>query len=566
MICFDFDRNVQNILNNSFSNIQPTNWKNWLDISSSEEFIDLCLKNSGLSSVENIIKRVSSEITDSRSFSIDLENFLSNYNKSYIPIICHTSGTTNSMLSALKWFFMSERVVERNWAPGMQAIFESSGLDSKSSAVIFVPSRTNLDGLQYFDEEPYISFYSSEFSQRVMLSILKPQSYTFYEYKNSKNLEIISKILTLENISVISAPAITILGWADLETFRLGLKKSLKNLPKDKNSLLGELFLMIRNKGINEASEIIQAKLSEKLSQSTLIFSISSLSEKNWELIRKFMQWEKGRERFTNLYVASEIGPFAASITKGDFNISRSNRMYVFPLTLPVLESRNERRLISEISDQMGQLFVSRMGDTGELINIDIGDIITVKDSVGLPEIDGNIIRSSFQLKYKIKLSDKIKVANNYNILAGDFFSLNDFRIIQPRNLLNCLKSSCKLQTDALLLIEKSNKKWELFLPSDLDSRCLNGDKFLEIISKCPTQRELYQAIMNKSVNIIFLEDQPVDFLATRESILKKVREGLMPKGILKKWPLYVISESFNKKKFYYHTAKINPAIRKPTK
>ena len=348
MKCFDFDESVQKVLNGSFSEIEHTNWKAWLEISSSEEFEELCLKNSGLSSVNEIFKRVTSEITDSRSFSINLEKFLSNYNQPYTPIVCHTSGTTNSKVSALKWFFMSKSVVQRIWAPGMQAIFESSGLDSKTSAVIFVPSRINLDGLQNFEAQEYISLYSSEFSQRVMLAIIKPKAYTFYEYKNSKNLEIISKILYLDDISIISAPALTILGWADLEKLNLGLQKSLNDLPHDKSPLLANLISMIKKEGINKASKIIQEKLSDKLFKATIIFSISSLSEENWTSIRRFMRWEKGKEKFTNLYVASEIGPFASSISKGVFEISRQNRLYVFPLTLPVIEHHNKKQLISK--------------------------------------------------------------------------------------------------------------------------------------------------------------------------------------------------------------------------
>ncbi len=254
------------------------------------------------------------------------------------------------------------------------------------------------------------------------------------------------------------------------------------------------------------------------------------------------MKWEKGKEKFTNLYVASEIGPFAASISQGDFNLSRLNRMYVFPLTLPVLEYKNEINLISKNSNQIGRLYVSRMGDRGAIINIDLGDIVTIKNSEGLPQIDGNIIRSSFQLKYNVKLSDKVNKPNNYNVLAGDFFSFNNFDIKQPRNLLNCLKSNCKLEADALLLIKKSNQSWELILPSDLDSSCFNEDQILEVISNCPTQKELYQAIVNNSININFIDDKPVDFLATREDMLRRVREGQIAKGILKKWPLYVIS------------------------
>ncbi len=541
MKCFDFDESVQKVLNVSFSDIEPTNWKSWLEISSSEEFEELCLKNSGLSSVNEILKRVTSEVTDSRSFSINLENFLSNYNHSYTPILCHTSGTTNSKISALKWFFMSKSVVQKNWAPGMQAIFESSGLDSKSSAVIFVPSRIKLDGLQYFEGQPYISLYSSEFSQRVMLSIIKPKAYTFYEYKHSKDLDIISKILDLDDIRVISAPALTILGWANLEKLRSRLEKPLDDLPDYKNPILENLISIIEKEGIQKASKIIQEKLSEKLSKATIIFSTSSLSEQNWDLIRRFMKWEKGEERFTNLYVASEIGPFASSISKGDFEVSRQNRLYVFPLTLPVIEHHGKKELISRASNQTGKLLVSRMDGSNALINIDLGDIITIKENYGLPQIDGKIIRSSFKLKYDLKLSDKFTIPFDYNIYAGDFFSLNEFLINQPRNLINCLKTACNLEVDALLLLKNNKQSWDLVFPSNIQENCKRKERLIELISSCPHQEELTQVIINNLINIDFIEDQPVDFLATRSEILNKVREGQAPKGILKKWPLYVI-------------------------
>ncbi|MFX1583018.1 MAG: hypothetical protein ACFFDL_00375 [Promethearchaeota archaeon] len=541
MKCFDFDESVQKILNDSFSDIEPTNWKRWLEVSSSEEFEELCLKNSGLSSINEIFKRATSEITDSRSFSINLENFLSDYNHSYTPILCHTSGTTDSKISALKWFFMSKSVTQKNWAPGMQAIFESSGLDSKTSAVIFVPSRIKLDGLQYFEGQAYISLYSSEFSQRVMLSIIKPKNYSFYEYKNSKSIDVISKILDLDDIRVISAPALTILGWADLEKLRLRLQKALDDLPDYKNPILENLISIIKKEGIQKASKIIQEKLSEKLSKATIIFSISSLSEQNWDLIRRFMKWEKGEERFTNLYVASEIGPFASSISKEDFEISRQNRLYVFPLTLPVIEHHNKKELISRASNQTGKLLVSRMDGSNALINIDLGDIITIKENYGLPQIDGKIIRSSFKLKYDLKLSEKFTIPFDYSIYAGDFFSLNEFIINQPRNLINCLKIACNLEVDALLLLKNNKQSWDLVFPSNIQENCKRKERLIELISSCPHQEELTQVIINNLINIDFIDDQPVDFLATRSEILNKVREGQAPKGILKKWPLYVI-------------------------
>ena len=184
---FDFDLETQKIFDKNFSNIQKTDWRKWLDISSREEYEELSLKLSGLSSVDDIFKRIKSEITDSRSFSIDLEDYLNKYQDNDSLIFCHTSGTTNSNLSKLKWFHMAKEIVKRQWAPGMQAIFESSGLDSKSSAIIFVPSRLKFDGIRTYEEKNYVSLYSSEFSQRITLSTIKPQSYLFCEYKNSKN-------------------------------------------------------------------------------------------------------------------------------------------------------------------------------------------------------------------------------------------------------------------------------------------------------------------------------------------------------------------------------------------
>jgi len=185
---FDFDFEVQEIFTKKFSNIKSLNWKSWLEIGSKEEYEELALKLSGLFSIENVLERIKEEKTDSRSFSIDINSFLATWQDKDPPIFCHTSGTTDNKLSNLKWFHMSRDIIERQWAPGMQAIFESSGLDTKSSAIIFIPSRLEFDGIRRSEDTTHISLYSSEFSQRIMLSVIKPYSYTFYEYRNSKNL------------------------------------------------------------------------------------------------------------------------------------------------------------------------------------------------------------------------------------------------------------------------------------------------------------------------------------------------------------------------------------------
>ncbi|MFW9830087.1 MAG: hypothetical protein ACFFEY_21140, partial [Candidatus Thorarchaeota archaeon] len=175
MNSFDFDKEVQKYFNRSYSDIKCVDWEKWLDVSSREEYEDLSLKLSGLSSVDGLFEKMRTELTDSKQISLNLATFLNNFDDSNIPILCHTSGTTNSEISALKWFNMSRDIVKRTWAPGMQAIFESSGLNRRLSAVIFVPSRIKIDGLQSYEGQKYLSLYSSEFSQRVMLSLIKPQ-------------------------------------------------------------------------------------------------------------------------------------------------------------------------------------------------------------------------------------------------------------------------------------------------------------------------------------------------------------------------------------------------------
>ncbi|MFX1281182.1 MAG: hypothetical protein ACFFA3_17660 [Promethearchaeota archaeon] len=537
MQSYDFDSEAQKHFNKAFSEIKPTNWRQWLDLATKEEYEDLALKNSGLDSVDNIFEQIVKIKSSSKDLSIDLKRFISENQKSTPLIICHSSGTTNSNLNALKWFFMSKEVVQRQWAPGMQAIFESSGLDSKSSAVIFVPSRMKFDGIQFIDEIKYISLYSSEFSQRVMLSILNPKTYLFNEYKNSKSLEIISQILSLEDISVVSAPAATILSWADLEKLKEGIRRYLKQ-DNHKPDNLKKIF---ERENLTSACKIIQQKLSEKLSKTTLIFSISSLSESDWYLIRKFMKWEKGQEKFTNLYVISEIGPFAASITKADFTVSRANRMYVFPLTLPVIEHDNKKELITRTKKSVGRLLVSRLHNSKAMINMDLGDVISLVDQEKLPLIEGNIRRSCFKLKYPLKIAENIPIPTNYSIFAGDYFPLKDFRIIDPRKTINCVSKQFDLKNDSILLIYRNTNKWILYIALANINRNAIQDEIINDILKCSEEVGFKEVIENGYLEIEIIDEAPVDFFASRSEILSKVRNGKLPKGILKRWPLYLL-------------------------
>ena len=542
MTIFDFDRNIQKKLNKAYAEIKPIDWKKWLKITSPQEFEEYCLKNSGLDSVENLCDKIRKVKTNSRSFSINLKSFLENYNNSYIPTLCHTSGTTNSNLSALKWFFMSKEVVKRNWAPGMQAIFESSGLTNDKSAIIFVPSRIKYDGVQSYNGQEYNSLYSSEFSQRIMLSIVKPKSYLFYEYKYSKTLEVIAKMLQLDNVAVISAPALTILGWANRDKLKSGIQASLSSLPEEKDAILISLINMIEDQGLEGAVRSIQNKLSETLSGATIVFSVSSLSQNNWDLIRKFMDWEKGKEKFTNLYVISEIGPFAASISKKNYINTHYNDMFVFPLSMAALEIKNNMNPLSRMNKGYGKLYVSRMDQKEPRINIDLGDVISVLDTnKGLPLIEGKILRSSFKLQYPIDISEKIETPPSYDIFAGDYFIFKEFDIKEPRKLLFFLKENCDYDTDSMLLISQNNEKdkYKLILPY---SRLCETEESIKVkITKNNSMQDFHSLFSDNNIKIDLINEHPVNFFDSRAKKLKKVRTGEIPKGILKKWPLYVL-------------------------
>ena len=549
MKSIDFDRNIQEIFNKNLLEFEPVKWRDWLKISSSEEYENLAIKLSGLDKIDNLFDRINKENTNSRSFSIDIKSYLNSNDFVDPQIFCHTSGTTNSDVSQLKWYHLSRDLIKRLWAPGMQAIFQSSGLDSKSSAIIFVPSRMKFDGINQINEEKFIALYSSEFSQRVMISVLKPKVYLFDEYKNATDIDILSKILNLEDIAVISAPAITILKWADPQKLQEGLKKSFNKKNTELNPDSSNLFNLIKKEGVISATKKIHTLLSDIFSTTTIIFSISSLTQANWELIRKFLKWEKGKERFTNLYVASEIGPFAASIALGNSEDSHPNEMHVFPLTIPIIEKNGEKDLISRSNNKIGKLFVSRFDNKQVLINIDIGDVVYIKNQDALPVIDGKILRAGFNLKYPVNISKKVKLPLHYKLSAGDYFPFRTFEIIEPRNLLHCLNRYCSTNTDSMLLIQSSNnfdkeQPWNLALHVTENSECGSFDEFLDTISKCPEEQWIQNAIKKKYIKLELLDEPPINFVKTRSEMLSKVRAGKIPKGILKKWPLYVVSPS----------------------
>ena len=538
MPIFDFDRKTQLFFEKIPLETNKFDWKKWYQFTSIEEYKDFLLQNSGLNSINNLWQKLKNIETNSTEFSIEPEELIDNYSMNYPLILCHSSGTTNSDLTALKWFHMSSDVINRYWAPGMNAIFESSGLNSSNASLIFVPSRLNSDGMKNSYEKRYCSLYSSEFSQRIMLTSIKPDSYLINEYKNSKHLAVISQILSMEDIAVISAPAITILGWANTEKLKTGIKKSLSTVQAFPHTQTLEYLLkMIEKEGLNAATDIIQRKLSEKLQNATIVFSISSLSKPNWDLIRKFMNWEEGNEKFTNLYVASEIGPIASSL--GDFKVSRSNSMYIFPLFLPMLKYRNKIEFITNSSFKTGKLFISKTENGKPLLNVNIGDVISVESQENLPLINGKILRSSFKLKYSIKINESIKTPQNYSIHAGDYFECKNFDLIEPRSLIHCLNEKFRSDIDSIIFLissdgEDSQKQFIIHVDPNQFKE--------EIFFECLSSNSLIKAIESKNVSIVLASNKLVQYFGDREEILEKVRKGTLPKGILKKWPIYVIS------------------------
>jgi len=552
MNSYDFDPNLQEIFNKTFGDISSNHWRSWLNISSSKEYEEVCLKLAELSGVDDIFNKLKRKKTDSKEFSIDINDFLQNSSSSKPTIFCHSSGTTSNKKSALKWFHMSKGFVQRNWAPGMQAIFESSGLDSISSAIIFVPSRVDFDGIDYENGKKYVKMYTSEFSQRLMLSLINPKSYLLYEYRNSKNLEIISKILSIEKIKVISAPAATVLGWINLEKFKTGIKSSLKTKPAIINPIYEKLESLIKQEGLTDATKKIQSMLFKKLANTCLVFSISSLSEGDWSQIRKYMNWQKGSEKFTNLYVASEAGPVAASLNMGSFKLARERKMVIFPLFMSVLKQEGQKELISRTKINRGELCISRLDGNKPLINIELGDVITVLSNKGLPQIDGKILRSSFTLKYPINFSKDVKYPSEHIVLVGDYFKFKNLEIIDPKRIKNCISSKLDNNLDSLLLINSENTRhshWILYLQQNNKKELIKGSNLNKLMADCSNVLKIEEALRDGYLEIKMTKESPVSYLYPRSEMLKKVQDGEIPKGILKKWPLYVVIPNLKKNK-----------------
>lgn len=533
MTAYDFDPQVQTVFFGQYSHIPSTDWKQWLVISSREEYESQAVALSGLSLIDDLFDRIHSEKTDPSSFSITAESLATSKGP---LLVCHTSGTSGGSISDVKWFHMSKELVEHLWAPGMQAIFEASGLTPQTDAVIFVPSRARTDGLSFVEGNPVIKLYSAEFSQRLMLSMIKPRSYLLYQYKDARSITVLAEMLSMDRISVVSAPFLTVLGWADLKKLRKGLEKSCSALDSGKeeegNPEVNNFKKKINRLGLKAAASEIQKQLAALLSDATLIFSATAMTEQEWKTICNFLHWEKGEEKVTNLYVGSEVGPFAASIGPHSWNT-----MDVFPLTVPVLEHKGERYLLSRSPYTTGNLLLSRMHNRKPLINIDTGDVITVTNQEGLPVIAGEILRAGFPLKTRVTFSPELHVREPYSVFVGSYFNLDGIHIKNPRLLVTCLAEQCNFDKKSSLVLKK-DIKWFLIVPFQ-DKNCSHAVQ--NRLSLCPHGSQLEQAIKKGVIGIKTVKENPVKSAIPRSELITQVRKGELPKGVLVRWPLYVV-------------------------
>ncbi len=543
MVTFDFDPTVQEVFESLYSGIPRVDWKVWLSISSPEEYEEMVLRLSGLNEVSNLWTRVREEVTESRALAVDVEKRIEGSDERDI-VFCHTSGTSGGSAAQLKWFQQEFPVVQRTWAPGMQAIFESSGLNQESSPVIFIPSRMAGDGRRDVGDKRVISLYSAEFSQRLMLALLQPRSYLINAYKTATEIPMLALILAMDHVAVVSAPAMTLLKWAELDRLRGGLEASLRR-QGDRPFELEEaerLRQEILTKGIERASVEIQAALSAQIRGTTPIFSTTSLSRDQWDAIRAFMHWKPGEERVTNLYVASEIGPFAASLGREGPPGGGEHLMSVFPLSLPCIKHRDTIKPITRTKHLTGELLVTRLTGKGPAINIRTGDVVRVVDQTGLPQISGNILRASFPLKTPMRLSPAIQHSTaspeTPRILVGDYFELPTYEVINPRAFVGCLRQQVEIPKDAGIVLYEH----ELVVPITPGSWCEGKDIHGRVI-KCLAELNgnLAQSVEAEDVRVIIVDHDPIEPMEPREELLEQVRRGQKPKGVLKRWPIYVI-------------------------
>jgi hypothetical protein len=511
-------------------------------IASPDEFEEAALDASGFASCGHVLDGITKRpITDSRRIAVDPAKLVPPSSRPLV--VCHTSGTSGG---AVKWFHMAEDLVHRLWAPGMQAIFESSGVTRAARVAIFVPSRLQNDGLVAEDGSTRVRLYSAEFSQRLMLALLRPAEYLLDVYRTSRSLTTLARLLALERIDVVSAPAATVLGWADRRRLRQGLRRSFEALRSGTRPTPSEAqwaLERIRTLGVDAAAVEFQRRLKSLFAEATLVFSTSSLTAPEWAVIRRFMGWTRGAERFTNLYVGSETGPFAATLRRHPDDPVEQAAMAVFPLTLPAIQRRGAVQLLSRSDAGWGRLLVSRMHVAKPVYNLDTGDVVQVTGAPGAPTIADAILRAPFPWRVRTPFTPP-PTPTGYDVYVGGYFDLGALEVVIPRRLQACLAGQSGVAVLGSVLYRPDRDGpwvWRLFV---------QGPRHVSIavverrLASCPEGAPLASAARRGAIRIEVDPATPLQRGPSRVALLGRVGDGTLPKGALKRWPLYLLKPS----------------------
>ncbi|MBN2150359.1 MAG: hypothetical protein JW839_02820 [Candidatus Lokiarchaeota archaeon] len=471
--------------------------------------------------------------------SVDPDEFFSTLPEGTTGIACHTSGTSGG---AVKWYPMTRDIVSRLWLPGMRAIYESSGMTGAATPIVFVPSRAAGDGLERRGTARNVRLYSSEFSQRLVIAAFLPSRYLVAEYKNATSVPVIGRMLDLDSVSIVSAPSATVLGWASEKVLEKGLVASMDHT--DPTSLDGEAAMLAKRLAIGDPSQValeVRNRLSEKLSDATVIFSTSNLTNGQWAKIRAFMRWSPGIDRFTNLYVGSEVGPFAGSIGHDRVGHTACNEMRVFPLTLPCVDTGKELLVISRVKQKRGRLLVSRIGHGRLFLNVDTGDFLQGISEDGLPVLRGDVQRDEFPLKPSATLPSLLRDLVGYQIYAGDRFAIDGGEITNPARLIECLSGRGYPVIEPLIFLEPASPggSWKVLAHVKGAIAGNNARDWRTAILSCTGSSSNGNGLEGVPIECDVLPQDPWDG-PSRKKTLEAVRKGTLPKGALKRWPAYV--------------------------
>ncbi|MBP2143867.1 hypothetical protein J2127_001035 [Methanococcus voltae] len=600
---YDTDYLLQNIFNKKIKGMKGLDWINWLYYDK-EEYEDAIFKNTGIE--EHQIISNMEKTTQSRDFSLDGnlllkenptdEDFQNLKLTDKNPILIHTSGTSGGDLSKLKWFEITDNSMENLWVSGIRAIYDSSFLEwytrpyggssndpkndlrdtrnnrNKGAMVFLIPSGLQIDGVSKLDDTYLTRLYGFELTQRIAVALYPKSNYLIDYYSKAYSLSTILKILSLGKIAIIAVPYNVILNWNNPKKLKEGFEKELKDMVKltklvdtnnsensenseslkdsetlddkkikhnDNNTEFYNDYIKYKNKFEQNPEKTVkelQNRLKEQLKDAVLISGTTYMIKRQWDDLRSFMGWEKGQERLTNVYIGSEIGPFSATINKAD-----NYRQYVMPLTIPILERKNSRELLTRSKYDYGNLLISKM-DGYPIYNIDTGDVITLLDKKRIPKISGEILRANF----KVNLDMVVKNLPKGDIIAGDYFRLKDFEIVNSKEITSCISDKFNLDKNNPIILVNS-EKYRLIVPIKLEKDKATvqlelAQKVKEELEVCPIDDDLKKAL--KDFEIELNENIALEPKGGREELLKKVKSGKMPKGVLKKWNLYVINEN----------------------